>query len=455
MSSVTLHTTAHDDDGSVHVEGPFPLTGHRAVREDTPALFVNPERQFQTLVGIGAAITDASAEVYAGLPEDSQRAILDACWNPTTGNGYALARTSIHSCDFSSGSYTYVDDGDEALATFDVAHDRRHRIPLVRAAREVAGGDLKLLASPWSAPAWMKDNDSMLGGGRLRPEYHGLWARYVAHFLTAWAEEGLPFWGLTVQNEPAAEQRWESMLWTAAEERDFVRHHLAPTLAEAGLADVRIIGWDHNRDLLPHRARVILDDPEAAKLFWGMGFHWYETWSGSDQLFRNVAAVCAAHPEANLLMTEACVEGFDRDRLDDWAHAEHYARALIGDLGAGACAWIDWNFLLDTEGGPNHVGNFCFAPVHADPESGEVIFTRSHRVLGHFSRFLKPGGQRIDATTSRSALATVAFRAPEGHLVVVVLNEDGEETAYDLHVSDDAVQLRIPGHALQTLVCEA
>lgn len=454
MSRVTLHTSARELVDTL-TEGPLALGPAQPVREDVPALFLDPERRFQTLEGIGAAITDASAEVFAQLPGAAQRELLDACWNPATGHGYAITRTSIHSCDFSSESYSYVEDGDETLASFDIERDRRHRIPLVRAAQDAAGGSLKLLASPWSAPAWMKDNGSMLEGGRLLPAYRDLWARYVARFLSAWADEGLSFWGLTVQNEPAASQRWESMLWSAEEERDFVRDHLAPALRDAGHGAMRVIGWDHNRDLLPHRARVLLDDPEAAGLFWGVGFHWYETWTGSEQLFRNVAAVSAAHPETHLLMTEACVEGFERARLDDWAHAEHYARALVGDLGAGACGWVDWNFLLDMDGGPNHVGNHCFAPIHADTETGELVFTRSHQVLGHFARFLRPGAERINATTSRSTLPTVAFRAPQGHLVAVVLNEHDEETAYDLHVGAAGVRLSIPPHAVQTLVCEA
>lgn len=455
MSAVVVHTTHREDDGVSTTDAPRRFASAPSPREDRAAVFVDPTRHFQSLVGIGAAITDASADVFSALPEAERKLILEACWSPEHGNGYALARTSIHSCDFSSASYSYTVDDDAELESFDIAPDRRRRIPLVRAAQTAARGRLRLVASPWSAPAWMKDNGCMLEGGRLLPEHHGTWARYIARFLSAWAEEGLPFWALTVQNEPAARQRWESMLWTAEEERAFAQDHLAPTLQAAGHGAVRIVGWDHNRDLLPHRARVLLDEASAPTPFWGVGFHWYETWAGGEQMFANVASVAEAHPGAHLLMTEACVEGFDPTRFDDWGHAERYASALISDLAAGACGWIDWNFLLDMEGGPNHVGNFCFAPVHADPATGEVRFTRSHRVLGHFSRYLRPGAQRVAAASSRSALKTLACRAPEGHLVVLVLNTQGEETHYDLHVGDDAVQVHIPAHALQTLVCSA
>ena len=295
----------------------------------------------------------------------------------------------------------------------------------------------------------------MLEGGRLRPEHHGTWARYIARFLGAWTREGLPFWGLTVQNEPAATQRWESMLWDGVEERDFLRDHLAPALASAGFGELKVLGWDHNRDLLPTRARALLSGAEGTPDVWGVGFHWYETWSGSAPLHSNVAAVHEAYPDTPLIMTEACVEGFERGEIDAWAHAERHASEIIGDLAAGASAWIAWNVLLDFEGGPNHVGNTCFAPIHGDPETGEVQFTRSHAVLGQFSRHLAPGAQRIAASTTRSALRTVAFRNPDGTVVAFLLNQSDAAETVHCTLGDRQVALPSPPRTLQTLRCQA
>lgn len=455
MGHLALESLGQDPDAAQEACGTFAFTAAPPPREDVPHLFLDPDHRFQSFLGMGAAITDASAEVFAKLPEKAQRTLLKACWNPTEGNGYRFCRTSIHSCDFSSASYTYCDEGDDELKSFSIAPDLRYRIPMIQAAREASGGQLRLLASPWSAPGWMKDTGTMLEGGRLRSEHHGTWARYIARFLGAWTQEGLPFWGLTVQNEPAATQRWESMLWDGLEERDFLRDHLAPALASAGFGALKVLGWDHNRDLLPTRARALLSGAEGTPDVWGVGFHWYETWSGSAPLHSNVAAVHEAYPDTPLIMTEACVEGFERGEIDAWAHAERHASEIIGDLAAGASAWIAWNVLLDFEGGPNHVGNTCFAPIHGDPETGEVQFTRSHAVLGQFSRHLAPGAQRIAASTTRSALRTVAFRNPDGTVVAFLLNQSDAAETVHCTLGDRQVALPSPPRTLQTLRCQA
>jgi glucosylceramidase len=245
------------------------------LNEKRAGIFVEPARTFQTFIGIGGAITDAAAETLAKLPADKQEEVVRAYYDPVRGIGYTLARTNIHSCDFSSESYTYVKDGDTSLASFSVAHDERYRLPLLRRAIAAAGGQLNIFASPWSPPAWMKDNGDMLHGGKLKPEFRDAWARYFAAFVKAYRQEGVPIWGLTVQNEPMAVQRWESCVFSAEDERDFIRDHLGPVLAQSGLGDVKLIAWDHNRGLLFDRARTLLDDPAASRYIWGIGFHWY------------------------------------------------------------------------------------------------------------------------------------------------------------------------------------
>jgi glucosylceramidase len=271
---------------------------------------VNPKKSFQSFLGIGGAITDASAEVFAQLPPEKQQEFLTAYYDPEQGIGYSLARTPIHSSDFSSGSYTYIEEGDAGLKTFSIEHDRAYKIPLIKKAIETAGGSLMLYASPWSPPAFMKDNNDMLHGGKLLPEYRDAWALYYTRFIKAYEAEGMPIWGITVQNEPMAVQRWESCIYTAEEERDFLKNHLGPTLEREGLGDKKIVVWDHNRDLINHRANTIFEDPEAAKYAWGIGFHWYETWAGGEPMFSNIASINESFPTKNLLFTEGCQEGF-------------------------------------------------------------------------------------------------------------------------------------------------
>ncbi|HVJ37991.1 MAG TPA: glycoside hydrolase family 30 protein [Stenotrophomonas sp.] len=425
--------------------------GH-ALTEVENSVFVDPTRKFQTVLGIGGAITDSSAEVFAKLPQDKQAEFLKAYYDPQNGIGYSLARTTIHSSDFSSASYTYIKEGDKALKTFNIDHDRQFRIPLLKQAIAAAGGQLTTFASPWSAPAFMKTNNNMLRGGSLRPEYAGAWATYFTKFIGAYEAAGIPLWGISLQNEPMAVQKWESMVYSAEQERDFLKDHLGPVMAKAGYGDKKIIVWDHNRDMMAFRAQVIFDDPEAAKYAWGMGFHWYETWAGFDPMFDNVGVVREAHPDKPILLTEASVEKYDPARLQDWSNGERYGRNMINDFNNGVVGWTDWNILLDEKGGPNHVGNWCFAPIHADTRTGELIYTPSYYYIGHFSRFVRPDARRVSVASSRSNLLATGFVNKDGKLATIVMNPTDKAIVYNYYVGTDSAQLEIPAHAIQTLL---
>ena len=200
------------------------------------SVFVNPAKTFQTMLGIGGAITDESAEVFSKLPVDKQKEFLEAYYDSNKGIGYSLARTHINSCDFSSESYTYIAEGDKELKSFNVRHDKVFRIPLIKQAIKMANNKLVVFASPWSPPAFMKDNNNMLQGGKLLPEYYQAWANYYVKFIKAYQQEGIPIWGVTIQNEPMAAPVWESCIYTAEEERDFLKNFLGPTMAKNGLS---------------------------------------------------------------------------------------------------------------------------------------------------------------------------------------------------------------------------
>ncbi|HYP32401.1 MAG TPA: glycosyl hydrolase, partial [Burkholderiaceae bacterium] len=228
-AALEIHTTAAAGDQRLAASSAKFAPGAQPSEGDV-SVFVDPGKTHQTLLGIGGAITDASAEVFAKLSQEEQEHLLRAYYDPVDGIGYTLARTTIHSSDFSSASYTYVAEGDATLASFSVVHDRAFRIPLLRRAIAAAGGHLLTFASPWSAPAFMKTNGSLLQGGRLKPEFANAWARYFTLFIRAYEQAGIPIWGITVQNEPMATQRWESMIYSAEEERDFLKNHLGPIM---------------------------------------------------------------------------------------------------------------------------------------------------------------------------------------------------------------------------------
>ncbi len=449
-----VYTTAKNTTDRIAVTDTLSFSDMGQPKETQVCVFVDPEHTFQTVLGIGGAITDASAETFYKLPKDKRQELLKAYYDSTEGIGYTLARTQINSCDFSSDSYTYVEDNDTALKSFNVKHDEKYRIPLIKAATREAGGKLTLYASPWSPPAWMKDNNSMLHGGHLKPEFYQSWANYYVKFIHAYEKLGVPVWGLTVQNEPMAVQTWESCVYTAKEERDFVKNFLGPTLHKAGLENKKLIVWDHNRDLAYQRAMTIFNDPEASKYIWGLGYHWYETWTGSNMEFDNIRKVHEAFPEKKLIFTEGTVEKFDISKIDDWSLGEKYAYSMVHDFNAGTVGWTDWNILLNQKGGPNHVGNYCFAPVIADTNTGEIYYTNSYYYIGQFSKFVRPGDQRIIASSNRDKLETTAFKNKDGKLSVIVLNRSEDEIPYHLCIKGEAAKVVSLPHSIQTLIIE-
>lgn len=421
-------------------------------KETQPFIYIDPQKTFQTVLGIGAALTDAAAETFYKLDEDTQKKFLTAYYDETKGIGYNFSRTNIASCDFSSDTYAYVEENDTALTSFSVAHDLVFKIPFIKKVIEAVGGELTLFASPWSPPAWMKDNNDALHGGKLRKEYMKSWAKHYVKFIEAYEAEGIPVWGISVQNEPMAVQTWESCVFSAEEERDFIKNYLGPTLHNNGMADKKLIAWDHNRDQAFQRANTILSDPEAAKYVWGIGFHWYESWTGGEMQFFNIQLVNQTYPEKPLILTEACNGKFNLDQVGEWRLGERYGHSMVNDFNSGAVAWTDWNILLDETGGPNHVGNFCFAPIIADTRTGELIYTNSYYYIGHFSKFVKKGAKRIAASSSRTALETTAFLNPDGSIAVVVLNRSENNISYQLILGEKAVNLESLPHSISTVI---
>jgi glucosylceramidase len=450
--SVYVYTTAEKTDNRLSQTGTLAFKTFGQPMETQPCIFVDPSKTFQTLIGIGASLTDASAETFAKLNPEVQKEFLTAYYDKEKGIGYTLARTNINSCDFSSGSYVYVAENDKDLKTFNIAPDERFKIPFIKKAIAAAGGNLNLFVSPWSPPAWMKDNKNVLQGGKLLPEFRQSWANYYVKFIQTYESKGIPVWGLTVQNEPMAKQKWESCIYTAEDERDFVKEYLGPTLEKSGLSGKKLIVWDHNRDLIYQRASTILGDPQAAKYVWGIGFHWYETWTGGNMQFDNLKRVNESFPDKNLIFTEGCVERFALDRVSDWALGERYGRSMINDFNSGTAAWTDWNILLDDKGGPNHVGNFCFSPVHADFSTGKLIYTNSYYYIGHFSKFIKPGAKRIVSSSSREKLLTTAFVNPDGSIAVVVMNPTDEAFNYNLWIAGNATEASSLPRSISTLL---
>lgn len=447
MTQATVYVTSRDPADRMRMVAPVGFEDFAQPYESQPTVMLDPSKQFQTIVGFGGAFTDAAAETFGKMPPDKQREILTAYFDPTVGIGYSLGRTNINSCDFSSDTYSYDDvAGDTSLAHFSIAHDLKYRVPFLKAARAMAGGNLSVFASPWSPPAWMKTNNDMLHGGTVKPEDRQAWASYYARFIKEYAAQGIPIWGLTVQNEPMSTQSWESCIFTAVDERDFVRDYLGPTLQKTGLSNVHLMIWDHNRGLMYQRAQTVYADPKAAQYVWGTAFHWY-----AGDHFEVPQVVHEAWPDKPILFTEGS-NGVAGSPEAEWGQAERYALNEYLDLTHWSCGWCDWNLLLNAQGGPNHVGNFCSAPILADTDAGTFRRLPSFYVLGQFSKFVRPGARRIAAMSTDDRLQSVAFQNPDGSLAVVVLNQTDGPEQYRIWLNGRAATATSPPHSIETAV---
>lgn len=407
---------------------------------------VNTDKHFQKIIGFGGAFTEASAYTLSLMSEEARKKIIDYYFDPENGLNYTIGRVHINSCDFALGNYTYVKENDIHLESFDIKREYQYVIPLIKEAQRKLGQPISLLASPWSPPAWMKSNQEMNHGGTLLPEYYQVWANYYVKFIEAYEKAGLNVDYITVQNEPAATQVWDSCIYSAEQERDFVRDYLGPTVHQA-YPDVKIVIWDHNRDILVERGDTVLRDSQAREHVWGTGVHWYVS-----EEFENLEVLHHLHPDKHLLFTEGCIEG--GVHLNAWHTGERYARNMIGDFRNHCEGYIDWNLVLNEFGGPNHVGNFCDAPIIADTIEQEIHLNSSYYYIGHFSKHVKPGSIRVESTSSQTELKHVAFVTPENRTVLIVLNETEEDLNVNIQFGTYNKIVEIPRRSISTLIDE-
>lgn len=444
--------------------------------EATIKLKIKPDQQFQTITGFGGAFTESSAHLLNQLSIENRQKVLEA-YVGESGARYSLTRTHINSCDFSLGNYSYAPiAGDTNLENFSINEDRADLIPMIKDALAVSRDGFKILASPWTAPPWMKDNNDWKGG-KLLPEYYDTWALYFFKYLKAYQAEGIDIWGLTVENEPMGnDSNWESMHFTPEEMVAFTANHLGPKLEAEG-QEVKILGYDQNRDSeMEEFVHAMYADEASSKYFAGTAVHWYASTIDYFPEYLNLAHEAA--PEKHLIQSEACVDAevphwqeddwYWRKEATDWGwdwapehlkkdHPKYvpvyrYARDIIGCLNNWVDGWIDWNMVLDRQGGPNWVQNWCVAPVIVDPENDEVYFTPLYYTLAHFSKFIRPEAVRIGFESTNENLMVTAAKNSDGSIVVVLLNMGEAKELLELNVNDQTAFVAISGQAIQTVV---
>lgn len=404
-------------------------------------IFLDPTITKQTIIGFGGAFTEASAYNLSRISKENRKKAIEAYFDPEKGIGYTIGRVSIHGCDFSLGSYLYIDDYDNTLDSFDVSRDQPI-IDLINDSSKIAHQNIQILASPWTPPFWMKDNHSPIRGGHLLPEFYPTWAKYYVKFIDAYQKKGVDIFALTVQNEPAAVQRWDSCIYSAEQERDFVKT-LGPVL-KASYPDVKLLIWDHNRDVMVERAKVVYDDQEASKYVWGTAFHWYD-----NEQFQNVAKHQELFPDKHLLFTEGCQE--NGPHFNEYPVGERYGRNMINDLRNYTEGYIDWNLFLDDTGGPNHVNNLCSSPAMLKIFHEELVLNPSYYYVGQFSKYIKPGAKQIASSGTREVIY-VAFMNPDGSYVVVVQNEQEVDINIQFDLNGKTYTKGILAHSINTFI---
>lgn len=441
------------------------------------SISIKPLQRFQKITGFGGSFTESSAYLLNKLSKANREKILKAYFSDEGAN-YSLTRTHINSCDFSLSNYAYASvPGDKMLEHFSIDEDKSDLIPVIKAAMQFSSQGFKIIASPWTAPPWMKDNNDWRGG-RLLPEYRETWALYFSKYINAYKKEGIHIWGVTVENEPLGnDKNWESMHFTPEEMSGFVRDYLGPQFEKDGLSHIPILGYDQNRgDELERWAKVMFEDKTAAKYFGGTAVHWYA--STYDYFPASLQYTHQLAPNKYLINTEACIDAdvpkweddnwyWSKEATDwgwDWAsekekylHPKYvpvfrYAADIIGCLNNYVDGWIDWNMVLNRQGGPNWFKNWCTAPVIVDEEKEEVYFTPLYYTIAHFSKFIRPGATRIGFENTDDELKVTAAENPDGSVAVIVFNPAEKEKTFSVSLQEQKAYSSIKARAIQTIL---
>ena len=443
---------------------------------EVSSIRINPEITYQKITGFGGSFTEASAYLLNKLSSKNRDTILSAYFSKEGAN-YSLTRTHMNSCDFSLSNYSYSPvENDVELKHFSIQEDKDDLIPMIKDAMKISEDGFQIIASPWSAAPWMKDNNKWVGG-KLLPKYYDTWALFFSKYLTAYKAEGIDIWGVTVENEPHGNgDNWESMHYTPKEMTDFVQFHLGPKLEKDGYGNKIILGYDQNRAGLQEWVDEMYRDDKSSKYFDGTAIHWYEStydfFSDALQYAHNKA------PNKYLIETEGCVDSeIPKWQDDDWywskeatdwgwdwasekdkhlhpkyAPVNRYARDIIGCLNNWVDGWVDWNMVLDTQGGPNWFKNWCVAPVIVDPEKDEVYFTPIYYTMAHFSKYIRPQAEIIEVQKSDEDLMVTAAKNTDGSIAVVIFNEGTTQKSFQLSLGSETTTISINAQAIQTIL---
>lgn len=416
--------------------------------EENQLVNLYPCMKYQTFEGFGGALTESAGYVFNQMKKEQQDEMLKQYFDADCMK-YRMVRIPIDSCDFSLDHYEAVKDAeDKEFAGFQLERVEKNIFPLLNRAQAVYGGDLDIMLTPWSPPAYMKTNNNRNQGGQLKEEYKKTWADYICRYIKEYRNRGYKVKRMSLQNEPKAVQTWDSCTYTALEEKEFLRDYMWPALQANGLDDMEIFIWDHNKERAFERACMIIDET-TNHMVAGIAFHWY-----SGDHFDALRMIHEKFPDKKLILSEACIE-YCKFAADDFlSNAQKYAHDMIGNLNNGMTGFYDWNIVLDEMGGPNHVKNFCDAPFLYDMQNKELLKRNTARYLWHFSHFVEKGAVRIGTTSYTDAVETTAFLNDNNTIAVVLLNRTEEELPVNIRINDNMAAICLPPSSITTAVMQ-
>lgn len=385
---------------------------------DFPVVTVDAGQTYQVIDGFGFSLTGGSAMLIARLPASDRSLLLRELFLPDgNGIGISFLRLSIGASDLSERCFTYNDNPDEQLVHFDIEAGDPEVIPLLREIL-VINPEIKIMATAWSAPIWMKTNQSFVGG-KLKPDCYAVYAAYLVKYLKAMRDRGITVHAITPQNEPLNLKNEPSMIMEASEQAEFIKNHLGPALLEAGLADVELFCWDHNCDVKEYPLAVFAD-AEARRYLSGSAWHLY----GGD--ISALSEVHQLYPEMKLYFTEQWV-GSDGQFGGDlmW----HLKNVLIGSMRNWSRIVLEWNLASDPFCCPHTPGGEARC-VGALTIGETVVRNVAYYVIAHAAKFVRPGSMRI--YSDQAALPNVAFVTPAGYIVLIALNEGDEARSFTI-----------------------
>ena len=438
---LNLVSTTYSGKTRQSVAARIPFTDDGCREEQLLNLY--PQVTYQSIAGFGGAITESAAYIYSRMSSEQKQHLLETYFGSETMK-YRYVRIPIDSCDFSLGHYEADgDENDAELKNFSFARVEQYILPMLTDAERIYGGKLEIMLSPWSPPAYMKTNGKRDHGGTLKRCYWKRWAEYICRYIDEFLKRGFSVTMLTLQNEPKAVQTWDSCIYTAQEEKEFLRDFIWPSLVAHGMESIQIYIWDHNKERALEWAETMID-AETAPMIAGLAFHWY-----SGDHFEALQMIRERFPDKKLLLSEACIEFSKYSAAEHLKNAQKYAHDIIGDLNAGMSTFLDWNLVLNEQGGPNYVGNFCDAPFLFDTSVGKLMEQELQGYLWHFSHFLTSGAVRIGISKYTETIEATAFQTDE-QITVVLLNRTTEPLDLYLRIQNVCAPLTLPPQSIAT-----